>query len=258
MIPRTIHYCWFGANPKPESVIFCINSWKKHCPEYEIIEWNDSNYDYTKCDYTRQAYEAEKWSFVSDFARLDIIYKNGGIYLDTDVEVIKPLDSLLENRAFMGFEKSIEKKHYVASGLGFGAEKGNELLKEMMEDYYRTSFYKQDGRMNLLPCPNYNTACLMRHGLINEDRDQFLDGMTIYASDVLCPQMYCDSELLLTKRTVSIHHYDATWLDGDGRRNYKRKIRLNRIFGIQLGTIISNIIGDTEYLLKAAEKRLHK
>ncbi len=258
MIPKIIHYCWFGGKSKPESVLSCIESWKKHCPDYIIVEWNESNYDYTKCEYMRQAFEAKKWSFVSDYARLDIIYQNGGIYLDTDVEVIRPLDSLLENIAFMGFEKTIEKKHYVASGLGFGAEKGNQLLREMMEDYYKASFYKQDGGLNLLPCPNYNTACLMRHGLINEDRDQFLEGMTVYGSDVLCPQMYCDSELQLTERTVSIHHYSSTWLDGKGRRNYERTIRLNNFFGIQCGMRISKIIEDTEYLLKAAGKRLHK
>ena len=103
MIPKIIHYCWFGGAELPEKDRKCIESWKKFCPDYQIIEWNENNYDVTKNTYMYQAYQAKKWGFVPDYARLDIIYQHGGIYLDTDVELVKNLDSLLENDAFMGF-----------------------------------------------------------------------------------------------------------------------------------------------------------
>ena len=121
-IPKVIHYCWFGGNPKPKLVQKCIHSWKKYCPDYEIIEWNESNFDISSCPlYVRQAYDVKKWAFVSDYARLKIIHTCGGIYLDTDVELIKSLDSLLEYNAFFGFEDG----KYVATGLGFGAVSDN-------------------------------------------------------------------------------------------------------------------------------------
>ena len=122
MIPKVIHYCWFGGNPLPESAKKCIDSWKKYCPDYEIVEWNENNFDISKNQYCREAYEAGKWAFVSDFARFDIIYKYGGVYFDTDVEVIKPIDSLIEQGAFMGVERN--KPINVAPGLGIAASKG--------------------------------------------------------------------------------------------------------------------------------------
>ena len=125
-IPKVIHYCWFGKGEMPKLAKKCIRSWKKYCPDYEIICWNEDNFDLSQNRYMREAYEAGKWAFVSDFARLKIIYENGGIYLDTDVEIIKPIDDLTVNRGFMGFDE----KGIVATGLGFGAEKGNEIIGE--------------------------------------------------------------------------------------------------------------------------------
>lgn len=104
-IPKKIHYCWFGRNPLTESAKKCIESWKKYCPEYEIIEWNENNFDLTENRYAREAYEQKKWAFVSDYARLKIVYEQGGIYMDVDVELIKPLDELTELDGYMGFEK---------------------------------------------------------------------------------------------------------------------------------------------------------
>ena len=119
MIPKKIHYFWFGGNEKPKSVKKCIDSWKKYCPDYEVIEWNESNFDIRCMPFVEQAYEAKKYAFVSDVARLMMIYEYGGIYMDTDVEVIKPLDNLLENKAYMGFEND----ENVASGLGFDRQR---------------------------------------------------------------------------------------------------------------------------------------
>ena len=131
MIPKIIHYCWFGGNEIPEHDKKCIESWKKYCPDYKIIRWDESNYDYKKNSYMREAYEAKKWGFVPDYARLDIVYEHGGIYLDTDVELVKNIDELLEHKAYMGFEVGGE---FVSPGLGFGAEKNFPLFKKMMEE----------------------------------------------------------------------------------------------------------------------------
>ena len=156
----------------------------------------------------------------------------GGIYLDTDVELIRNPDELLGHRMFFGFEKTTEAEHYVATGLGFGAEPGMMLLKEMMEDYEDGKILDAAGKVKYLPCPQVNTGVLRRHGLENADRDQMIDEAMVYASDVFCPKMYCSSTVLLTERTVSIHHYDASWMDGDRKRLHDRNVRLNRLLGL--------------------------
>ncbi len=258
MIPRTIHYFWIGDSPKPKTVLYCIESWKKICPGYQIIEWNETNYDFSKNKYMMQAYQKKKWGFVPDFARMDIVLEQGGIYLDTDVELIRPLDGLLDNKAFMGFEKTTEKEHFVACGLGFGAEPGNILIREMRDEYQDISFVDDEGNMNLLPSPQYNTRVLKRHGLKNEDRDQLIGDIMIYASDVLCPKMYCSSKTHLTERTVSIHHYDATWLEGERKKLHDRNVRLNVLLGDSLGNKTAKAMEDTEYLYKSLGKRIKR
>ena len=163
-IPKIIHYCWFGGAPIPEKDKACIESWRKFCPDYEIIEWNESNYDITKNRYMKEAYDVKKWGFVPDYARLDIIYTQGGIYLDTDVEIIRNMDPLLEDEAFMGFEDG----KFVALGLGFGAAKGNPHIKAMRDVYEGVSFIKPDGSFNTLPSPHYTTDYLLGEGLETE------------------------------------------------------------------------------------------
>ena len=260
MIPKKIHYFWIGGNPKPESVLFCIESWKKYCPDYEIIEWNETNYDFTKNEYMRQAYEAKKWGFASDCARLDVVFQYGGIYFDTDVELIKNPDHLLCNRAFFGFDRAIETcKNNVNTGEGFGAEAFHPILRDMLGDYDTLQFIRQDGKLNLTPTPYYTTTCLRKYGLKNENVDQILNNdVMIYASDVLCPKSYCASELHLTERTVSIHHFDATWLDDDLKRKHDRSVRINKTFGDKLGFQIGRIISDAEYLYTALLRKIKK
>ena len=159
MIPKKIHYFWIGGKSMPEKNKTCVESWKKFCPDYEIIEWNESNYDFSECTYMAQAYEAELWGFVPDYARLDIICREGGIYLDTDVELLKSLDDLLSCKAFMGFEN----RKSVAPGLGFGAEPGNEILKQMRDLYHSFSFYNENGTPNIAPSLlRYKTSEILR------------------------------------------------------------------------------------------------
>ena len=161
MIPRKIHYCWFGRGEKPRLAQKCIASWKKYCPDYKIIEWNEQNFDISKNRYVQQAYEAKKYAFVSDYARLAVVYEYGGIYLDTDVELVRPLDELLELPGFMGFQTNNE----VATGLGFGARKGNPVVQALLRDYDALDFLKADGSADLTPCPERNTRVLQALGV---------------------------------------------------------------------------------------------
>jgi len=208
MIPKKIHYCWLGGNPLPESAKKCIKSWKKYCPDYEIIEWNESNYDFTKNQYMKDALEAKKWGFVPDYARLDIIYQNGGIYLDTDVEIIKSFDDLLDQKGFAGFES----EKYVNFGQGFAAEPANPVIKALMDSYNDLSFINEDGSLNLVASPELNTVTLDSLGLIrNGEKQTLLDSFTIYPTDYLCPKSINDGIIRKTENTYSIHHFDSTW-----------------------------------------------
>ena len=258
MIPRKIHYFWIGGNPKPESVLYCIESWKKYCPDYEIIEWNEINYDFTKNEYMRQAYEAKKWAFVTDYARLDIIYTYGGIYFDTDVELIKPLDSVLNYNGFMGFDQTTEKDHYVATGLGFGMEPRHQILREMMADYEKMQSNREGGAIKYVPCPYLNTQVLRRYGLENEDRDQMIQNIMVFASDVLCPKSYNTLQLRITERTLSIHHFDGTWQDSKEKRRHQMTTEINRFFGVKAGSIINKGLGNIEYFIQAVKGKLKR
>ena len=170
MIPKTIHYCWFGGNQKPEIIEKCIASWREHCPDYQIIEWNESNYDVTSLAFVNDAYNAKMWAFVSDVVRIEVIYKYGGIYLDTDVELKTSMDHYLSNHAFFFWETS----RNVATGLGYGAEKGHDGLKSILEMYSRMQFDKS----NLTPCPAINTEGLIEcyPELIRNGQTQLIRG----------------------------------------------------------------------------------
>ena len=229
MIPKIIHYCWFGHNPKPASVETCIASWRRYCPDYEIIEHHEGNYDLTKNIYMKQAYENKKWAFVTDYARLDIVYEYGGIYLDTDVELLKPLDHLLDCKGFMGFEDD-EK---VATGLGMGAVPKHPLLAGLMQDYQDLRFVREDGSFDMTPCTRRNTDHLiLNHGLKPDGSLQKLDDFMIYPRDYFAPKGPVDRTMkYFTENTVSVHHYDASWAEG----KQKRDIRILKTFGGRIG-----------------------
>ena len=219
----------------PEKSKACIESWKKFCPDYEIIEWNESNYDFSECTYMAQAYEAELWGFVPDYARLDIICREGGIYLDTDVELLKSLDDLLSCKAFMGFEN----RKSVAPGLGFGAEPGNEILKQMRDLYHSFSFYNENGTPNIAPSPFYATKLLRSYGLQLNGKRQFVHGIDIFPAEYFAPLCYTDNRLKITENTYGIHWYHASWHTPEQKKRTKRIQRINRIFGHGLGRVIN-------------------
>jgi hypothetical protein len=213
MIPKIIHYCWFGGNPLPELGQKCIASWKKYFPEHEIKEWNESNYDVHKIAYMDEAYMAKKYAFVSDYARFDILYQYGGIYFDTDVEVIKPFDDILARGGFMGIE-SVGK---VAAGLGIGCNAGLGIGCQILDFYARLHFINDDGTYNLHTVVEYVTDILRKNGLKEENSMQHLDGLTIYPKEYFCPDLLFLKLVKLSENTHSIHHYAGSWLSGKSR-----------------------------------------
>lgn len=225
-IPKVIHYCWFGKGKMPKLAKKCIKSWKKYCPDYEIICHTEDNFDPTQNRYMREAYEAGKWAFVSDYARLKIIYDNGGIYLDTDVELIKPIDDLVKLGGFMGFDE----KGIVATGLGFGAEKGNKIVSEFLKDYDDIPFILPDGSFDLTPCPDRNTEALKRLGMDIENKNQTFMDVTFLPDEYLCPMDYYTGKKTITDKTYSIHHYSASWTNSVT----KRTTRIKRIIGVKM------------------------
>lgn len=226
MIPRKIHYCWFGGNPLPPLAEKCMKSWEKLCPGYEIIRWDEQNYDINNTPlYVQQAYEQKKWAFVTDYARLQIVYEQGGIYLDTDVELKKNLDKLLEYRAYFGFEDGKN----VNTGIGFGAEKHHPILKELMDDYRDIPFILPDGSLDQTPCPQRNTNVFLRHGLKQDDSLQLLeDGAAILPSRFLCPVDNRTRMMRKTKDMISIHHYSASWQDKALSKRWRRLQDMHR------------------------------
>lgn len=229
MIPKKIHYCWFGRNPLPESVKRCIQSWKKYCPDYEIIEWNEQNYDVNKIPFTEKANKEKKYAFVSDYARLDIIYNEGGIYLDTDVELIKDITPLLEHKCFLGMEFSGE----INTGLGFGAVKKHPFIYENMQYYHNNTFDMN----HIITCVNVTSSLLTKKGLKNIDKNQVIDDIYIYSTEYFCPLNYKSNELNITNNTYSIHHYDATWQPF----HYKIKSLIKRILGKRMSSFLRAI-----------------
>ena len=207
-IPKVIHYCWFGEGEIPDECKHWMESWYKYCPDYEIIRWDEKNYNVEKNNFMREAYEAKKWAFVSDYARLDIIYNNGGIYLDTDVEIKQPIDDILRNEAFCGFEANDR----VAFGLGYGASVKNEIIKEIMDVYEEKTFIMDNGEYDMTPCPYIQTDILKKHGLKQNGEYQIIDGMSVFPEIVLCGiSQYTRLEIKDLSNTYMSHHYTASW-----------------------------------------------
>lgn len=225
-IPKVIHYCWFGNGKMPPLAEKCIASWKKHCPDYEIVCHNEDNFDISENRYAGEAYAAGKWAFVSDYVRLKVLYEEGGIYLDTDVEIIKPLDDLIKENGYMGFDDA----GIVSTGLGFACEKHNELVGCLLADYADISFVRPDGSYDLTPCPDRNSEALKRLGMDFNVKDQIFMGIHMLPEDYLCPLKYYTGKKTITENTYSIHHFCASWTSATA----KRTLLVKRIIGVKL------------------------
>lgn len=225
MIPKIIHYCWFGGKPLPNDVKKCIKSWKTMCPDYDIKRWDETNFDVNASAFTKAAYDAKSWAFVSDYARLKVVYDFGGVYLDTDVELLKNLDFLLENECYIGIQQG---GCLCNTGLGFGAEKSSPVVHKMLEQYEAIRFSEEE--KDNIACPNLNDKAIREFGKADLKRISHLSHVTVYPSCYFDPYGLTN---LLNDDTVSIHHYSASWTGGIQR--FKRKIA--RIVGT--GTIVN-------------------
>lgn len=231
MIEKKIHYCWFGGNPLPELVIKCIASWKEHCPDYEIIEWNESNFDLKICPYVQEAFACKKWAFISDYVRLFVLYHFGGIYMDTDVEVLASLDSFLENEGFLGFENETS----VSTGI-MGAEQGNTFIYSLLQDYSNRHFLLPNGQMDMTTNVKVMTQAVKTLGLIINNSKQTISGFTVYPSDYFSPKDSRSLKVHLTENSVAIHHFNGAW---ENQRGKKFKDFVKKVLGERLSLRIS-------------------
>lgn len=231
MIPKIIHYCWFGGNPLPKSAQKCIRSWGKYFPDYEIKEWNEQNFDVNSILYTQQAYERKKYAFVSDYARFQILHQYGGLYFDTDVEVIKPMEDLLAKGAFMGIEKDADKVG-VAAGLGLAAEPNMPIYQEIVDHYHQVPFVDEDGNQIPGTVVKHVTDVLIQKGFVLKDEIQHVADIWIYPNEYFNPLEDATGKLTITSNTRSIHWYSKTWVENYGPiRNWVTRW-IHRIFGI--------------------------
>lgn len=241
MIPHIIHYCWFGHNPLPDSVRKCIASWRKYFPDYEIKEWNEENFDVNSIPYTGEAYKRKKYAFVSDYARFYILYNEGGLYFDTDVEVIRAMDDIMVAGAFMGIEKSYVSLG-INPGLGLGVEAGNWFYRKMIDYYATLKFCDSEG--NQLPgtIVLHTTELFKSYGFVEEDRLQLINGITIYPNDYFNPLDDATGRLSITGNTRSIHWYAKTWIDNYGPFRMWLTRWVHRLFGINSISWLKRII----------------
>ena len=233
MIPKIIHYCWFGRNPLPELAKRCIASWRKYLPDYEIREWNEENFDVNKIPFTADAYKQKKYAFVSDYARFWILYKYGGVYFDTDVEVICPMDDIIGRGNFMGFEVDPDGDNLpgryaprycfcVNPGIGFGISKGHPFMKRMLEKYKSMVFQTPTPPWGKTVVA-YTTEALMKDGLRGIKGIQQVGDIIIYPHDYFAPINLISSRLHVTPNTHTIHWYMGSWSGKDDKNIEKNK-----------------------------------
>ena len=235
MIPKTIHCCWFGRGEKPKLAQKCIESWKKYCPDYEIIEWNEDTFNVNLNDYTRFTYEHELYAYLSDYVRLWAVENKGGVYFDTDVELIKPIDSLLQYDAFWGFEDN----KYITSGVGFGSIANHQILRLIMEEYEKLSYEELSERYknnSMKGSPRMNTYPLLRYGLLQNGERQSVLGAEIFPKEYFCPLDDYTGKLHLTENTLSIH-----WYTKSANSKYARiKSKYSRLYHRIIQTVQKN------------------
>lgn len=223
MIPKKIHYCWFGQSEKPKLAQKCIESWKKFCPDYELIEWNEENFDIHRNPYTEMCHIQRKYAFLTDYVRLWVVYQYGGIYMDTDVELIRPLDTLLKHTAYFGFENN----EYINTGIGFGAEKNHLVIQKMLREYD----VLLDGKHGTIGCPILNTRAMLSLGLQQNGAFQKLEDCTVYPAEYFNPYDDLTGRLKKTQNTYSIHWYAKTWVDKKSVFRSRFTRPFHRIFG---------------------------
>lgn len=237
-IPKIIHYCWFGRNEKPDSVIKYIESWKKFLPDYNFVEWNEENFDLDSYIFARQAYDMKKFAFVTDIVRLYAIYNYGGIYMDTDVEVLKPLDELLINKGFSGFENDTQ----IPTGI-MAAKKGNSWVKDQLDYYTGREFIMENGSLNMTTNVQIiSKISSEKHNFIPNGKFQILKGdFAIYPKDYFCPKSPVTGKIHITENTYTIHHFSGTWVSDEEKKHANLYRKITNMFGENLANNILNI-----------------
>ncbi|KML27270.1 MULTISPECIES: glycosyltransferase family 32 protein [Priestia] len=226
-IPKIIHYCWFGGKEKPDIVKRCIDTWKNHLSDYEIIEWNEKIFDINCNSYVKEAYDSKKFAFVSDYARIHALYNFGGIYLDTDVEVFKSFDNLLHHDSFWGFEQ----ENFIATST-IGAAKENKIIKVFLDSYGEKSFIKKDGRFDQSTNVAIVTKILENIGLKKNGEYQEIDGIgTFYPQTYFSPYDYINCRKQITKDTYAMHHFYKSWLPPKARLKSNLKVLTAKVIG---------------------------
>lgn len=258
MIPKILHYCWFGGKPLPESVCRYIDSWRLHCPDYKIIEWNEKTFDTTQNFFVREAYEQKKWAFVADYARLEILYKYGGIYLDSDIEIIKGIDDFLKYRAFIGFEA--EKR--IQTGV-IGACPANEWIKVLLDYYNNKHFLLPNGDLDTTT--NVKIITDLTYKLyniqLNNRLQLFGNNMRLFPVEYFCAKSYETGKVLKTNKTYMVHHFIGSWLNEKQVMQRERRRSLNITYGTKIGNIISSVLdtyedGGVQCVIKKSIKRI--
>ena len=216
MIPKVIHYCWFGRGEMPKLMKKCVKSWDKFCPGWKVVLWNEDTFDVNSTIWTKQAYEAKKYAFVTDYVRLKALYEQGGVYMDADVELVQPIDCFLEHEAFSGFESA----DAAPTGI-IAAEAGQQVIKGWL-DYYTDRPYLVDGRPNMDPNVSFMTRDLRQRGMKMDDSLQNIDGMVIYPQTWFCPLSVVEIEKKITADTHAIHHFTSTWRTEKARKDFAR------------------------------------
>lgn len=241
MIPKVIHYCWFGRNPLPKMAVKCIASWKKYLPEYEIKEWNEDSFDVNIIPYTKDAYADGKYAFVSDYARFWILYHYGGVYFDTDVEVIKPMDDIIERGPFMGLEIPGERCK-INPGLGLACESGNPIYGTILEGFAKLDYHLPDGSRNPYSMIPMVTDIMKSKGLNGMGNVQNVEGIFVYAPDFLNPLDDATGRLKKTENTRTIHWFMKSWITGEHKVKTWLKRLLRRVFGNDCVALVGKMI----------------
>lgn len=240
MIPKKIHYCWFGRGPKSELAKKCIESWKKFLPDYEVKEWNEDNFDLNLYPYAKEALENRKFAFVTDVVRLYALYTEGGVYMDTDVEVLKSYDPFLSHTAFSGFENN----NYVPTGM-MASEKGGVWVKELLDQYNDRRFVNPDGTFDITTNTVVITNYMVDKGLKLNNTFQDIPGLcTMYPSEYFCPKDHTTGQVRCTDNSVCIHHFAGSWRKHTfwGDLKHSLKTKMISIFGQSLILPLTNIL----------------
>ena len=233
-IPKKIHYCWFGGASEGKQMERCLQSWQRACPNYEIIRWDEKNSPLQDNEYVKQAYQAQKWAFVSDYVRVKVLSSQGGIYLDTDVELLKSLDSFLDCNAFLGFE-SPER---VATCL-MGCKPQHPFFIELCQQYQHRPFLCAEGDYDETTNVEMFTEMLTREGLVKNNLPQTVCDVTIYSADFFSPKDLTTGKITITENTYAIHYFNASWLPTNKRINTK----IAQLLGPKLTQYIKQRLG---------------